>query len=388
MNDFNEISNYNSSPAELLESLSNKYNWISDMKQTPQDPIWHGEGSVFVHTRMVLETLITDGFFNAGNTFYTEEEKQIMFAAALLHDVEKRSTTFEEDGRIVSPGHAKKGEKTARQILYRDIPTPFVKREKIAKIVRHHGLPLWLMEKENPEKSIIEASFAVDLKLVQCIAEADVNGRICPDGNELFYKIDLFKEMAADSKCWSGPRKFNSDLARFTYFDKEDSHPDYEPYDTTWNEVIIMCGMPGSGKDYYIKHSLPDYPMLSLDEIRREMKIKAGDVSGTGQVIQAAKEKAKSYLRKKQPFIWNGTNVTRQVRQQPISLCASYGAKVKLIYLEVPYAKVLHQNKDREFPIKEDVLEKFINKLEIPSIYEAHEVDYIIDGKSEKLCNI
>jgi len=90
-------------------------------------------------------------------------------------------------------------------------------------------------------------------------------------------------------------------------------------------------------------------------------------------------------MRKKQSFVWNGTNLTRQIRQQVIDLCVSYGGRVKIIYVEVPYKKLVNQNLNRENPIPSDVLERFINKLEMPSVIEAHEVHYIIDGKKELL---
>ncbi|MDQ6482413.1 hypothetical protein [Dyadobacter sp. LHD-138] len=85
----------------------------------------------------------------------------------MLHDVEKRSTTHQEtDGSIVSPGHAKKGALTARQILFTQLNVPFEIREQIVGLVRHHGLPLWLFHKPDPQKALLKASFEVNTKLV------------------------------------------------------------------------------------------------------------------------------------------------------------------------------------------------------------------------------
>ena len=112
------------------------------MAAVPQDPEWHGEGDVLTHTKMVADALFRLPEYQA----LDEQAQHILFAAALLHDVEKRSTTTSEerDGRIriVSPRHAKKGEHTARQILYCDLAAPFAVREAVAKLVRWHGLPL------------------------------------------------------------------------------------------------------------------------------------------------------------------------------------------------------------------------------------------------------
>jgi hypothetical protein len=103
------------------------------------------------------------------------QDQEILWAAALLHDVEKRSTTVTEpDGSITSAGHARKGEMTARQILYKDIPTPFYIRGQIAKLVRFHGLPLWLFERTNPVKALISASLQVNIQHLALLARADM----------------------------------------------------------------------------------------------------------------------------------------------------------------------------------------------------------------------
>lgn len=108
--------------------LEHKFYWVQRMSQVPQDARHHAEGNVAVHTQMVLAELQQLPAFQQ----LQQQQKEILFAAALLHDVEKFSTTVTEpDGSITSAGHAKKGALTTRQILYRDQPAPFVLREQI-----------------------------------------------------------------------------------------------------------------------------------------------------------------------------------------------------------------------------------------------------------------
>ena len=162
-------------------ALEAQFDWFRDMQGVPQDAIWHAEGDVFTHTKMVVEAMLNLPEFQE----LDEQEKHILFASAMFHDIEKRSTTTTEiiDGkeRIVSPKHAKKGEFTARTILYKDIITSFHIREQITKLVRLHGLPLWAIEKSDPTKEVISASLVVNTKLLSILAKADVLGRICAD---------------------------------------------------------------------------------------------------------------------------------------------------------------------------------------------------------------
>ena len=369
------------------DDLANSYNWIADMKGVQQNPIWHAEGDVYVHTKMVTEELIKLQNFDS----LSEQDKHIILSSALFHDIEKRSTTTEEEIegqiRIVSPRHAKKGEFTTRQILYTDINTPFQVREQICKLVRLHGLPLWAISKDNPDKEVIYSSTVVNNKLLSLLATADVLGRTCHDQDEILMKIELFKELCKDNQCFTKPKEFKSNYGRFLYFNKEDGYVNYFPFDDLICTVTVMCALPGSGKDTYIKKNL-DQPILSLDDIRREHKISPKDKKGNGQVIQLAKEKAKEHLRAKTSFVFNATNITKDMRSRWIGLFTDYNARVKIIYIEVPYKTLLKQNSDREHKVPENIIDKLIGKLEMPDFKEAHEVEYIIEGKSLSLTSL
>ena len=97
------------------------YDWLRDMREVPQDTIWHAEGDVLVHTKMVVSELLQLPEFQT----LSEQDKHVLVTAALMHDIEKRSTTTIEiingKERIVSPRHAKRGEFTVREILYKGL---------------------------------------------------------------------------------------------------------------------------------------------------------------------------------------------------------------------------------------------------------------------------
>ncbi len=382
--DFYKFPHYSIAPISYeLSKMKKNHQWIQDMANTPQDSIHHAEGNVLIHTQMVLNKLIELPEFKS----LSIEDQHILFASALFHDVEKRSTTIEENGRISSPGHAKKGEISTRSILYREFETPFLPKEKISKLVRYHGLPIWIFDKVNSQKAIIESSLVCNNFLLSLLAKADMLGRICLDQDDMLYRIDLFKEYALEQNCFSQPKNFSDSFSKFSYFEKEEISPDYPIHNDTSCNVTIMSGLPGTGKDYFIEHNLHGLPVVSIDKIRLKYKIDPNDKYATGFAIQMAKEEARTYLRKKQDFVWNGMNITKQIRQQVVGLCREYNAYVTIKYLEVPYKTLLTQNKNREHVVKESVLERFINKLEVPSLTEAHEVEYFESSKKQTLNN-
>lgn len=351
------------------EWLEQTFEWVRVMKEVPQDARYHAEGNVAIHTQMVLEALAQ----LPGYAALSPADQELLWSAALLHDVEKYSTTVTEpDGRITSAGHARKGEGRARQILYREVPAPFAIREQIAKLVRYHGLPLWVFEKPDPQRAVIIASLEVNTQLLAMLARADALGRICSDQADLLYRVDCFEELCREHHCWGEPRAFATPQARMYYLQKTDSTPDYVPFEQPQTPVVMMSGLPGAGKDTYVQRHYQQWPVISLDNIRKEMKISPTNKSGNGMVIQAAKEQARVYLRNRQPFVWNATNITRQMREQLISLFTTYDAAVTIVYVEVPAEKLLQQNRQREEIVPPAAMERLISKLEVPTLAEAH----------------
>lgn len=237
-------------------ALRQRFSWVEEMHHTPQDPEHHGEGDVGVHTEMVLNALITLPEFQQ----LPAQQQEVLWAAALLHDVEKRSTTVQENGRIQSPGHARRGELTARQILWRDIPTPFVLREQIVALVRLHGLPLWLLERPEPERLLLTAAMRIDTRLLALLARADLLGRQSPDQQSMLERIDLFELFCHEQQCWGKMRPFVSDSARWHYLTHEQSSPDFVPWEAeplrsfccvayrVWAKIAISMNSARNGR--------------------------------------------------------------------------------------------------------------------------------------------
>ncbi|HCL5258836.1 TPA: AAA family ATPase [Salmonella enterica] len=354
-------------------ALRQRFRWVDEMHQVPQDPRHHAEGNVGIHTEMVLDALSAMPAFQQ----CSPQQQEIVWAAGLLHDVEKRSTTQrDENGRIQSPGHACKGELTARQLLWRDIPTPFVLREQITALVRLHGLPLWLLERPAAERLLLTAAMRIDTRLLALLARADTEGRQCPDKQEMLDRIALFELFCQEQQCWGQARAFSSDLARWHYLTHPNSAPDFVPWETETFEVTLLSALPGMGKDRYVNEQCHGLPMVSLDVIRRRLGISAEDRTATGRIVQIAKEEARVLLRQKIPFIWNATNITRQLRSQLIALFTAYQARVKIVYLEVPWTQWKQQNANRQYAVPDAVIMRMAAKLEIPQPDEAHSVEY------------
>ncbi len=341
-----------------------QYEWLQKMQTCEQDAIWHAEGNVYTHTKMVVENVVNIPDYQLLNN----AEKDILLYAALLHDVAKPQTTLVENGRIVSPKHAKIGEKVARDLLW---DMDFEQREQICALVRLHGLPLWSLEKGNPNQAVIASSLRVKNEWIYILAKADILGRICDDQTELLDRLEYFKELSIENQCFTKEKKFHNAHSRFKFFQNSDEFLQ-TIFDDTQFKVVMMSGIAGSGKDtHVVKLGLP---IVSLDDIRQKLKIKPDDKDGQGKVIQEAYAQAKSLAAKKQSFVWNSTNLTQELRSKLVNLLSPYNPFFKIIYIETSRKNVIS---NRKSDIPKAILEKMYRNLDMPLLSEVHDVEYI-----------
>ena len=115
---------------------------LASLATTPQDPEWHPEGDVWIHTMMVVDEAAA--VVRRDRDRLTTAEIGAVLLGALLHDVGKPATTVRaiKDGRprIISPGHEAAGEAPAAAILGRLSFGEEIERGVLA-IVRWHLLP-------------------------------------------------------------------------------------------------------------------------------------------------------------------------------------------------------------------------------------------------------
>jgi len=355
---------------------------FTDTKTTHQDPVFHGEDDVYTHTRMVCEELAGDQRFHA----LPRRQKSEIFLAAILHDIGKVKTTKREGESWVSPHHALTGSKMVRSFLWQECGLcgtveSIVFRETVCALVRHHMRPLYLAERSDSERRIRETAsegeLAKDftLNLLYLLAEADVRGRIAGDIPEGLGRIELAGLMTADLGCLHGPYRFAGDYTKRAYFSGRNVLPDQKLFDDSWGEVIILSGLPGTGKDTWIRQNAPDRPVVSLDHIRAELKVRPE--GNQGAVVQAARERAREHLRKKEPFVWNATSLMPETRQKLTGLFENYGARVRIVYLETDLKTRESRNAGRPDCVPESTVVQMIERTVPPFPKEAQTVEWI-----------
>lgn len=354
------------------------------MFQTEQNPEFHAEGDVWTHTKMVCETLVKLDSFCA----LADDQQQVVFLAALLHDIGKIPTSRWEDGRWTSPNHTLVGSKMARQFLWQELslcgtPEKQQFRETVCSLIRYHSFPPHAIDAPDGKRKLLAIAangqtcpmFSIELLCVLC--EADALGRMCLEEQDRIHmeeQVQLCREFAMECGCYDAPFPFPSAHTRYSYLAGKEIPPEVELYDDTWGEVILMAGLPGTGKDTWIHENCPDLPMISLDEIRKEMKISPMD--NQSKVLEIARERAKELLRKKQSFVWNATNLSPMIRGKQVNLFNQYHASVRIVYLETDWNEQLRRNASRPDAVPEQAICHMMQELVFPEAKEAHSIQW------------
>lgn len=264
----------------------------------------------------------------------------------------------------------------ARRLLW-EAAVSFAVREKVCALIRWHQHPFWLIERNDAERDLLAISMsAARCDFLALLAHADARGRVCHDADHLLLNVQLFAEMARERDCLFGPYPFATPHSRVAYFQTQARDPAYCAHDDTEGEMILLSGLPGAGKDTYIKAHLAGLPVVSLDAVRGELGVSPSD--NQEPVLYAAREKARQFLRTKEPFVWNATNLSRDLRQRPLALAADYRARVRIVYVESSARDLWSQNRNRENAVPQNVMERMIGKWEPPDGSEAHEIVWAV----------
>ena len=162
----------------------------------------------------------------------TPHERTVLIFTALLHDAAKplTSQTDPETGRISSPKHAVKGEHVARGVL-RDLGCDLSTREQIARLVRYHGRPAFLLERSEPTHEVVRLSWLVNNRLLYLFALADTRGRDTDSMSRPEENLHYWKLLAEENDCYDQPYDFSNNHARFMFFRQREPNLYYVPHE-------------------------------------------------------------------------------------------------------------------------------------------------------------
>ena len=342
------------------DELCKRHIVFEKLKTLKSNPKWHAEDSVFTHTKMAYEWLLKNY-----KVYYPGLYPSIVFPAVLLHDIGKSECMIGPDGYLLSSGHEKYSAQLTKEILYGFNP---IRVAEIATLVEYHDLRYqYSTMKPGKINAIVNKLYNIFtmqniyIDLFVPLFEADCNGVIRT--TEYSYIEDIEKL----SKYFNNSPK-----------------------------MIIMFGLPGSGKNYFIENVIPHlceyedniFTIISRDDIRAELGMASfedyKDVD-ENKVTKIFKERLNKALSERKNIIINNTNLKKQYRSEFINLAKSNGYEYETIGLIRPLEKLYEVRPKEQW---ESIIIRMMRNMEYPTkdenvqYYDENTIKYIIENNS------
>ncbi len=394
---------------ECIEYLGENFEWLYELKNTPQDPEWHAEGNVHIHTDMVLAELYN--LLDNEASHFNGKQRQALILGALFHDIAKPMRTKEVEIndvlRVASPQHESVG-RSYLAFKLMELELEFDVVWNVLGLVGEHHMPKLLTVRNKAKGDYLALSRRANLELLYWLETADMKGRTCPDLPLQLQHLAEFKMFAEEYEVWNKPHSLELDFISLVesesdsvanYYIKAHAVSELESgaislpieavartyeYKQNYSNLIVICGPSGSGKTTWIGNNCADHVLISLDDIREEINGDRRNQKNKGKVIHLARDRLKQALRNKQDVVWDATSLRSDFRKVICDLGRDYHALVTIVLFMLPESIIYQNNRNREYAVPEDVLLKQFEDFQFPLVDEAHYFQ-IVGEKGELL---
>lgn len=148
------------------------------------------------------------------------------------------------------------------------------------------------------------------------------------------------------------------------------------------NKLIVLSGVPGSGKSYFSNALKAECKgrvfIISSDALRKEITGDQRDLSKDREVWVKYYDIAKELAKEQDAIvIMDATHAKKVFRLDNIKPYRGLYNQIDLICFQLDKELVLKQNKEREFPIPEEALLKLIDEYVMPDQEERDFYDHV-----------
>ena len=152
--------------------------------------------------------------------------------------------------------------------------------------------------------------------------------------------------------------------------------------------LIILCGIPGSGKSTYAKNYIEqncNTVHLSSDAIRKELYGDEDIQGNPGEVFALMQKRAVETLNNGHNVLYDATNITRKDRSGIIGVCPQF-AKIECHIIWAPIEECIERDAKRERTVGKEVIDKMLKRFQ--AVYYDEGIDEIQIVKPDKFSDM
>jgi predicted kinase len=322
----------------------------------------------------------------------TQEEEQILYWGAVLHDIGKTVTTVWQDNRWRSPGHERAGVPIARDLLLAQPDISAEARLRILDLVRWHGLPLKWSQHQDGLASLKLLGTRTDLRLLSIFSLFDFHGRENVEHDQTLEAMEDFKTLHAPqaefelgrfadlqkvfagwnrkqrNAAWNALRMGRADLLEklVSAAAPEDDHSIHR------RKVVVTIGLPKCGKSTWLDQHYPDAIRVQLADHHLETE-KAPESFNMDRRLVEFKVHLENYLRNNKVLVIEGNNQVEIIRQRVNDLLRDQIAHIHYVVFENSLEQLLQRND----PASHEMLRTLHATQDLIHPWEAHTLEWV-----------
>jgi len=133
-------------------------------------------------------------------------------------------------------------------------------------------------------------------------------------------------------------------------------------------ELIVTCGLPGSGKSTYAKKRWGNsHVIICADEFRKVHTGRDFYPPAECVIMQMVRVTVEVLLRRSMPVVIDMTSLTVKSRLKWVDLARRCGAPVRCVWMDVSTSTCLARNASRKRKVPADVIDAMANRFKPPS---------------------
>lgn len=145
-------------------------------------------------------------------------------------------------------------------------------------------------------------------------------------------------------------------------------------------KLILLVGIPGSGKTTYSKKYMEQNPNtihLSSDAIRKELYGDENIQGNPGDVFSLMQKRAVEALNNGCDVLYDATNITRKDRASIINICPKF-ARIECHIIWAPIEVCIERDAKRDRTVGKEVIDKMLKRFQAPFFDESIDVINVI----------
>ena len=371
--------------------------YIELLQRTPQNPQYHAEGNVYIHTHRVLEAFEE----YRDNHSLTADEEIVLYWACILHDIGKPFVTKWKENRWTAKGHEDAGVPHAREILLRQKEITTAQRIKILNLVRWHHVPLNWMLNQIPFENFEALSTSVDIKQVGLFASFDIKGRDCQKKEEILALGEKYcKEIVPKIEEKNGTLEYmNYQYGGFTLkhqnalwdaFSIKNAHlwsklirANHQDSEKSVFQCIMPIGIPDTTKPEFLQSLYPDALYLSTKAWGIDGLLPENEYEKQ-RIITTFQHHLSMYARKNRVVVLTGDHIYEETRKALVNIVKNLKGKLTYYFFDTLLEDSIARNLAQPNPLSEPEIRIAHKTLRYPHPWEAHSW-FMVTNPEEKI---